>query len=929
MHTLSQKGAYLDIDKTTVNYTNTQNFAMHGTDFKPATVGEMAMISPWGPEWMTEIIDNKTYPITSVSKYKKWGHYDNTPIYKTSYLGNYYGMSSMDVVADEAVPFMGQWIRTTDDATSMTDVGTLISRPGLNRTKLATADIGLVPFQGLTQATMQIKNKAINMFSPSKQWASFSYNKQIPTSIKSIQGTIGLYNFSQDQSWELWVDNNQIDMSNLPLTISQEQNIMINDGVSYIAITPLESTHLDGKDSDNVVISVGSTLEPVWKSTPNESKVKEALRIDSYIYNSDTALSEGTVGWENLDKAYGGFAVEMADQTEYPTFGAFKTAILNSRVSANWNAAESLVEASYESGNDKLEMGYYPLYPKRMDNYNTYFSEDQPTTECFKYRNYNGASMLTSDTIDRETALAIQGTSGALQKNGATLFGGKGQKLYLIASPSNKIYNALNPAQNIGLFSLRLPGGKSISANGLAGVVNATYYESKNLVELEYAVRPGQDLTVMANAFYFENFSSNTTVKFNGTVVPKISKPSGGFAIATDSRTPNLNVSIDSLWEQPVSKPVQSISVKTPPTKINYIEEQSFDIAGMVVEATYTDNSKETVTGFTVPLSPLTIGQTSVTITYGGKTITQAITVNTKSVSSISIKTPPTKTTFVEGATFATDGEIKLNYNNGSTGTMAITSAMCSGHSMNSIGQQTITVTYSGKTTTYNITVVAKILSSISIFNPPTVRLAINQPFVVNGTISLTYTNTTPEIIKITKEMCSGFNPTFQGEQTITVTYKEKSTTYIADVYAEKLSSEQFAINGDGFIRGIETAKNVAQVRAGFSEESRENSKVYSATGELLNDTDKIGTGCKIKLEVDGNIVEEATVVITGDVKGDGEINSDDVLLILNMMLKGVNLEDEYLASANTKNDGDINSDDILLILNFMLKGTQFPSQDV
>jgi hypothetical protein len=597
MHTLSQRGAYLDLRKddnnkyiTTVNYTNTKSFPVHGYDFKPATVAELATVSPWGPDWMTDIIDNKAFPVTSVSKYKKWGHYENTPIYKTSYLGNYYGMSSMDVAANEAVPFMGQWIRTTDDATSMTDVGTLISRPGLNRTKLYTSYGGVVPFQGLTQATMQIKNKAINMFSPSKQWKSFSYDKEIPAQIKSIQGTIGLYNFSEDQSWELWVDNNPIDMGDLPLTISQEQNIMIKDGVSYIAITPLESTHLDGKESDNVVLSVGSTLEPTIKGK-TDSFVKEALRIDSYLYNSEVPLSEGAIGWDNLDKAYGGFAVEMADQTQYSTFAAFKTAILNSKVSAKWNVAESLVEASYESGNDKLEMGYYPLYPKNLDERGEYFNEDQLTTDCFKYRNYNGVSMLTSDTIDRETALAIQGTSGTLEKNGATLLGGKGQKLYLLASTSNKIYNALNPAQDIGLFSLALPEGRKISANGLVGVVNATYYENKNLVELEYAVRPGQDLSVMANAFYFDNFPPNTTVKFNGTVAPKISKPSGGFAIATDSRTPNLNVLIDSLWKQ-----LGSFSAKVDVEKIKIGEKIKLNVDAKYIDGSAVDPSQLTYT---------------------------------------------------------------------------------------------------------------------------------------------------------------------------------------------------------------------------------------------------------------------------------------------------------------------------------------------
>jgi hypothetical protein len=70
-----------------------------------------------------------------------------------------------------------------------------------------------------------------------------------------------------------------------------------------------------------------------------------------------------------------------------------------------------------------------------------------------------------------------------------------------------------------------------------------------------------------------------------------------------------------------------------------------------------------------------------------------------------------------------------------------------------------------------------------------------------------------------------------------------------------------------------------------------------------------------------------ATPCFYGDLDGNREINSDDILRILNNMLKGVSLTAEQRLAADVKKDGDINSDDILLLLNKMLKGTDIVVQ--
>lgn len=79
---------------------------------------------------------------------------------------------------------------------------------------------------------------------------------------------------------------------------------------------------------------------------------------------------------------------------------------------------------------------------------------------------------------------------------------------------------------------------------------------------------------------------------------------------------------------------LSSIAVTTPPTKTTYIEGESFDPTGMVVTATYADESTDDVTDvctFT-PSGALTTSDTEITVRYTEnattKTTTQAITVN-------------------------------------------------------------------------------------------------------------------------------------------------------------------------------------------------------------------------------------------------------------------------------------------------------------
>ena len=107
-----------------------------------------------------------------------------------------------------------------------------------------------------------------------------------------------------------------------------------------------------------------------------------------------------------------------------------------------------------------------------------------------------------------------------------------------------------------------------------------------------------------------------------------------GDVITTAAMDVTGNTTLYAIWEDiPVATPVlTSIAVTTPPARVEYYPDETFDPTGMVVTATYSDGSTATITAYTIADgAALLLDQTSVTISYTEngvtKTAQQPITV--------------------------------------------------------------------------------------------------------------------------------------------------------------------------------------------------------------------------------------------------------------------------------------------------------------
>lgn len=198
---------------------------------------------------------------------------------------------------------------------------------------------------------------------------------------------------------------------------------------------------------------------------------------------------------------------------------------------------------------------------------------------------------------------------------------------------------------------------------------------------------------------------------------------------------------------------LSSIAVTTPPTKTTYLEGETFDATGMVVTATYSDASTDDVTA-SCTFSPtasteLTSSNTAIAISYTEnaveKTTSQAITV--KALQSIALSGTYT-TTFDQNGTFNHAGVVvTANYDGGDTKDVT-SEASFTTPDMSTPGMKTVTVTYRGQTTTYDITVNAYV-------QPTEVTVSMNYDWLGSSSGSNLNSNQLPVVknednIKIT-----------------------------------------------------------------------------------------------------------------------------------------------------------------------------------
>lgn len=166
---------------------------------------------------------------------------------------------------------------------------------------------------------------------------------------------------------------------------------------------------------------------------------------------------------------------------------------------------------------------------------------------------------------------------------------------------------------------------------------------------------------------------------------------------------------------------LEKIAIGSLPVKRKYFNGQDYELSGLIVDAIYDNGDKEIVTDFEVDKKVAEVGDTRVTVSYGGKTAFFTVSVTERVVENISITKMPTKTEYMENKDYfsASGGELLVVYNDKSTELVPITGEMVSGFSNKEPGHFNLTVSYGGKETELPVTVMAKQLIGMAISTPP------------------------------------------------------------------------------------------------------------------------------------------------------------------------------------------------------------------
>lgn len=129
------------------------------------------------------------------------------------------------------------------------------------------------------------------------------------------------------------------------------------------------------------------------------------------------------------------------------------------------------------------------------------------------------------------------------------------------------------------------------------------------------------------------------------------------------------------------------------------------------------------------------------------------------------------------------------------------------------------------------------------------------------------------------------------------------------------LLNNKLKIN-DNYLSGISINTSQDTFESNLKKENSNISVVFEKNSN--NKSNNLASGDKITIKLDGE-TKEYEVVMYGDVNGDGEINSDDLLLVQSYVFKYMSFDDSQIARADVNNNNKVNEDDLLLFQSYVL----------
>jgi hypothetical protein len=502
LHTVSKAGAVKYLDQPLP--ATVHGMPAWGYDFPPGRVAMQSLPSPWAPDWLAGLIDDKPVPFEETATETTRNNF-KPPLWRRSYLGRWYGLASADIRGG-SVDIMAQWARAPQTSTRLDDLGTLTARYVANGPDLATTREGGADVAGLL-LTYQSRNRAIVFGKPHNNRDRLIDGIGKDGTITRLATVIGLWNFAAKRDWEILVDGQKIDR--FPHRLGANQRILIRDGITYLAILPLPASNL-GRDAEiEIGLGVGGHAEI------HKEDIAPALTISFFNFKRDQPVSIRDLDTRVImTRTHSGFVLEMGDAEQHGSFEAFVRHMAANQLTANWREDRRLLEVAYRSGNDLMEVGFTTDFSQPSERH--YVVNPGQQEKAIPYRRLNGQWPYLPPGIDRDTTWAQQGTTGRLEKNGSALNTTAGRKAYLLADPKSGAVVGYNPLPDPQNWTLQTHDGLTIRADGWVSLLRVEYRPWLREIDIVHTPKPDQNSPNMAKTFSFTGLAEPPRVTLNG-----------------------------------------------------------------------------------------------------------------------------------------------------------------------------------------------------------------------------------------------------------------------------------------------------------------------------------------------------------------------------------------------------------------------------
>ncbi|PTM41762.1 hypothetical protein [Bosea sp. 124] len=497
LHVLSERGALLY--PTQRSDSRILGMPVWGYDFPPGRVGLQSLSSPWAPTWFRHVIDDKPFPFRERSANTIRGHF-NPPLRRMTYLDRHFGLASQDIKGGMA-DVLGQWSRTGQTASGIEHLGMLTVRACVNLCDLATSSGG-EPVRAGSLFTVQHDNRAIVFAKPPTRADTLKEQQIGPGEIETVGSVLGLWMMESERHWRLFVNGEEKQPADLPLTLRRSDDLVLQDGPALIAVRPIAVA-----DDRKIVVALGG-----YGGTPEtgRARLEPTLTIANMNRLHGTPLSKSAYDKQGLGRSlFGGFTIEFGDLERFGDVAAFQRHIRSGSLDVA-RLTGGHVGVRYSSGGETIDAAFstevqevaqhFPIPPGSQ-------------TTAIASRTVNGVSLLPPAGLDRDTGWSQQSANGRLEKNGAVLETDHGRMVYLIAEPRGRGVLAYNLTPDPTNWRLTLPEDREIRSIGKAGLLRVEIDQEKRLVAIDHELSPAQSRVEFTQRFILKGFGPEWTIR--------------------------------------------------------------------------------------------------------------------------------------------------------------------------------------------------------------------------------------------------------------------------------------------------------------------------------------------------------------------------------------------------------------------------------